>query len=121
LRYTHNLVGVERHDVTSDVVVPAGTHELSFRFTPTGEHRGVGSLLIDGAVVGEGEIPRFTPARFSLTGAGVTCGYSGGLPVTDAIVPPFTFSGLIHRVTVSLDGEAFVDRDGEARAAILSQ
>jgi arylsulfatase len=121
LRYTHNLVGVERHDVASEAVVPAGSHELSFRFTRAGEHRGVGSLLIDGAVVGEAEIPRFTPARFSLTGAGVTCGYSGGFPVTDSIVPPFAFTGLIHRVTVSLDGDAFVDREGEARAAIVSQ
>ena len=121
LRYTHNLGGVEWHDVRSDVIVPAGSHDLSFRFARVADHCGVGTLLIDGAVVGKGEIPRFTPARFSLTGAGVTCGYSGGLPVTDAITPPFTFTGVIHRVTVSLDGDAFVDPEGEVRAAMLAQ
>jgi len=121
LRYTHNLVGVEHHHVRSEVPVSEGPHDLSFRFVRVGEHRGVGSLLVDGAVVGEGEIPRFTPARFSLTGAGVTCGYCNGLPVCDDIVPPFTFSGVIHGVTVSLDGDAFVDAEGEARAAIAAQ
>ena len=51
----------------------------------------------------------------------MTCGYCNGLPVTDTIDPPFAFSGLIHRVTVSLDGDAFVDFEGEVRAAIASQ
>ncbi len=121
LRYTHNLGGVEHHHVTSDIAITPGRHELAFDYQRTGEHRGSGSLLIDGSVVGEGEIPRFTPARFSLTGAGVTCGYSGGLPVTDTITPPFRFTGVLHRVVVSVDGDAFVDPVGEVRAAMLSQ
>jgi hypothetical protein len=72
-------------------------------------------------VVGSGAIPRFTPARFSLTGAGVTCGYSNGLPVAPGIVPPFHFTGVLHRVEVSVDGDPFLDVVGEVRAAMTSQ
>ncbi len=121
LRYAHNLGGVEVHEIGSDVVVPAGDHELAFRFRPTGLHRGEGTLLVDGSVVGEGPIPRFTPARFSLTGAGVTCGYSGGLPVAAGIIPPFRFTGVLHRAVIEVDGEVSVDVAAEVRAAMTSQ
>jgi arylsulfatase len=121
LRYTHNLGGVDIEDIRSDVVAPIGDHALEFRYTPTGLHRGEGTLLLDGSIVGEGHIPRFTPARFSLTGAGVTCGYSGGLPVTPNIVPSFRFTGTLHRVVIAVDGDGFVDVIGEVRAAMTAQ
>jgi arylsulfatase len=122
LRYAHNLAARELHRVEAPDVLAPGRHEVQFRFDKTGEARGVGSLLVDGVVVATGDVPRFTPTRFSLTGAGLTCGYSGELPVVDDYRPPFTFTGVIHGgVTVDVDGPAFVDPEAEAEIAITTQ
>ncbi|MBV8951800.1 MAG: hypothetical protein JOZ99_13055, partial [Actinobacteria bacterium] len=75
-----------------------------------------------GVAVGTGDIPRFTPNRFSLTGAGLTCGYSGELPVTDLYRPPFTFDGTIHGgVIVEVEGPEHLDAEAEAEIAITTQ
>ena len=63
----------------------------------------------------------FTPLRFSLTGAGLTCGYSEGLPVCPEHTAPFRFTGTIHRVVIDVDGEPHVDPDAEAQAGITTQ
>ena len=67
-------------------------------------------LLADRGVVAEGTIEFFTPGRFSVTGAGVTCGFSNGLPVIDEISPPFRFSGIIDSLFVEVDGEPHLRR-----------
>jgi len=121
LRYVHNLAGAEEHRVTSDVVLTPGPHTLGFRFARTGEHQGTGTLLVDGAPVGGAEIPRFTPTRFSLTGAGLTCGRNPGLAVTDDYRVPFAFTGLIRHVVIEVEGPPFRDPDGEAQAAIMTR
>ena len=122
LCYVHNFVGLENHRVISDAVIEPGRHSLGYRFTRTGEHQGKGSLSINGAVVAEGEIPRFTPTRFSLTGAGLACGRSPtDLPVTDDWTAPFAFRGRILHVVVDVEGAPFVDPEDEARVAIKTQ
>jgi arylsulfatase len=77
--------------------------------------------LADRDVVAEGTIEFFTPGRFSVTGAGVTCGYSNGLPVIDEISPPFRFSGSIDSLFVEVDGEPFIDPQEEVDAIIAMQ
>src|SRR5262249_37719860 len=119
--YVHNFVGMEEHRVSSDPVLTPGSHTLAFRFTRTGEHCGMGALLVDGTVVGEADIPRFTPMRFSLTGAGLTCGHSGPLPVTDDYQAPFRFTGRLYRVVVEVEGSPYLDPEDEARFAITTQ
>jgi arylsulfatase A-like enzyme len=121
LHYVHNFVGMEEHRVSSRPVLTPGSHTLAFRFTRTGQHCGTGALLVDGAVVGEAEIPRFTPTRFSLTGAGLTCGHSGPLPVTDDYQAPFRFTGRLHRVVVDVEGSPYLDPQDEARFAVTTQ
>jgi arylsulfatase A-like enzyme len=121
LAYVHNLGSRELTYIRSTAVVPAGPHRVGFRFTRTGPDQGRGALLVDDRIVAEGEIPRFTPIRFSATGAGLTCGYSGGLPVSDEILAPFHFTGGLRSVTVSVEGEPMIDAEGEARHAIASQ
>lgn len=121
LRYAHNWSTYELHRIASDVIIPAGPHVLGFRFTRTGEHRGTGELLIDGEVVGAGDIPQFTPLRFSLTGAGLICGYSDPLPVCDDYAAPFRFTGTIDHVAIEVDGEPHVDPEAEAELGITTQ
>ena len=53
-------------------------------------------------VVGEGEIPITTPVRYSITGAGLTCGWEQGPPVGDGYAAPFRFTGTLHRVVVDV-------------------
>jgi arylsulfatase len=121
LCYVHNFVGLEEHRMASASEVTPGGHTLAFRFARTGEHRGVGSLLIDGSVVGEGEIPRFTPTRFSLTGAGLTCGGGAALAVTNDYVGSFPFTGVLEHVVVEVEGAPFCDATAEAVIAVRTQ
>ncbi|MHB8594096.1 MAG: arylsulfatase, partial [Acidimicrobiales bacterium] len=119
--YVHNYVALEEHHVRSETVLPPGRHLVAYHFTRTADHVGVGRLLVDGVVVGEGAIPRFTPMRFSLTGAGLTCGYGDGLPVSRSYTAPFRFTGTIHRVVVEVDGPPFSDSEADAHFALARQ
>ena len=121
LHYVHNFLGIEETRMSSDVSLRAGGHTLGFRFDKTGEHRGTGTLLVDDVAVGSGEIARFTPVRFSVSGAGLTCGVSGGLPVTEVYESPFRFTGHIRRVVVDVDGAVFADAQAEAAIAVRTQ
>ena len=121
LHYAHNRAATEPDRLSGDISVEPGPHEWSFEFAKTGEHRGRVRLVADGAVVAEGFIKRFTPGRFSLTGAGVTCGYTNGLPVADDVDPPSRFTGTIEAVTVEVDGVPFVDPEEEADAVVATQ
>jgi arylsulfatase len=102
LRYIHNLYGKERHVVVATRPVPPGRHSLVYRFDRHDNGGGTGSLEVDGAVVAEGPIPRFTVAAFSATGAGLSCGYELGPAVGDDYEAPFSCTALIHRATVTL-------------------
>ncbi|HLM96260.1 MAG TPA: arylsulfatase [Acidimicrobiales bacterium] len=122
--YVHNYVSLEEHHLRADADVPpitAGRHVVAFAFTRTADHTGTGRLLIDGVVVGEGTIPRMTPMRFSISGAGLTCGYGDGVPVSRQYAAPFAFTGDIRRVTIDVDGEPFVDAEADAHFALAQQ
>ena len=121
LRYVHNFLGIEESRIFSEAVLEPGDHTLEFRFDKTAEHRGTGSLYVDGNAGASGEIPRFTPVRFSVSGAGLTCGVSGGLPVTEDYEPPFRFTGVLDWVVVEVDGAAFADPRAEAEIAVRTQ
>jgi arylsulfatase A-like enzyme len=121
LQYVHNFVGVEEHRITSSSELTPGPHTVSFHFDKTGEHRGRGTLLVDGDEVGARDIPRFTPSRFSITDAGLCCGYDWAMPVVDDYRAPFRFTGRLHRVIVDVDGQPFVDDEAEADLALRAQ
>ena len=72
-------------------------------------------------MVGECAIDQFTPTRFSITGAGLTCGHGLEPAVTDDYQAPFRFTGRLHRVVVEVEGAEYRDPEGEARTAILTQ
>jgi arylsulfatase len=120
LHYVHNYVGLEQHRVSSAPLDPAA-RTLALRFERTGEHRGVAHLLADDREVGAGEIPRFTPVRFAITGDGVHCGEHWGVPVCADYRMPFRFTGPLHRVLVDVDGEPFADPESDAHDALRKQ
>ena len=121
LVYAHNLSGYRQYRVEGPAPLTPGDHRLEFRFTKTGEHQGTGAVLVDGEVVGEGDIPGFTLNRFSLAGAGLTCGRSDPSPVCDDYDAPFTFTGTLARVVVDVSGHPFVDPEAEAADVIAMQ
>jgi arylsulfatase len=121
LHYVHNYLGLAEYRISSREEIPGGATTLRFQFTRTGEHRGVGRLFIGDRQVGEGEIPRTVPAVIETSGEGLCCGYDSGLPVTEAYVAPFRFTGTLKRVEVEVDGPAREDPEASTRAAFNTQ
>ncbi|HVM41764.1 MAG TPA: arylsulfatase [Acidimicrobiia bacterium] len=121
LVYVHNLSGKEQHRVASDTAVPPGERTLTARYGRDPDDPKRLDLLVDGAIVGSGQIPQFTWSRFSLTDAGLTCGWALQPAVSDDFVAPFPFTGVLHDVVVEVEGDPVIDADAEAEAAITAQ
>jgi arylsulfatase len=121
LCYVHNLYGKERHHVRSEAAIGAGEHELRFVFTKSAEFTGTGDLAVDGVSVGRGEIPHFTPVRFSIAGSGLTCGYEVGPAIGDDYVAPFRCNVVIRDVIVDVAGAAHRDPEAEFEAMMSEQ
>jgi hypothetical protein len=109
MRYVHNLYGKECHELEVAGAVPAGRHRLGFRFDRREDGGGSAVLELDGTVVAEGDIARFTVGAFSATGAGLTCGYELGPAVGSGYEAPFRCTALIHRAVVTLSEEVPVN------------
>lgn len=116
LRYVHNYVGKELSVVTSSEPVPSGRHTLGYAFAA-----GVGRVLVDGEVVGEGPVPRMTLVRYSITGAGLCCGWEQGPPVGEGYAAPFRFTGRIVKAVVEVDGQPHRDPRAEFEAIMSEQ
>lgn len=121
LHYAHNFVSLEESRVGSADPIRPGVHELGMRYVHGDGPGGVATLLVDGVGVGAVGIPRFTATRWSITGDGLTCGWSAGLPVVRDHRAPFTFTGTLHRVVVEVDGEPVVDARAEAALSMKAQ
>ncbi len=127
LCYVHNYVGRELFAVSSDKSVGPGNHELRFEFEPTGEmdllqgHGAPGrlQLYVDGALVGELDVPYTTPIAFN-PGA-LTCGANPGSAITPDYRAPFAFTGRLNRVTVDVSGELIKDDEAEMRLHLMRQ
>jgi arylsulfatase len=118
LVYVHNLAGWRLYRVEAAIapLVP-GDHTLTFTFDPP-----AASLLVDGEVVATGEIRRTVWSRFSLTGAGLTAGWSPDFsPADEDYRGHFRFTATLHHVDVEVPGEPVVDAEAEAEAIIASQ
>jgi hypothetical protein len=60
--------------------------------------------------------------RWSITGAGVTCGYDGGSTVTSRYRGPFEYTGRLRTVVVEAEPEAGpADYEAAAEAALREQ
>jgi arylsulfatase len=121
LVYEHNFVGLERYRVVSDRPIPTGEISLGCAFAIAGQFEispqltGMGvqgvsgdlTLYLNGEPAGAGPIPRTVPFLYSLTGEGLCCGYDNETPVSTLYQSPFSFTGTLHRVVVSVSGEPF--------------
>jgi arylsulfatase len=121
LRYVHNFVGTERQAVDSTAAVSPGRHLLEFEFETAGDLHGRGRLLVDGAVVGEGDIRRLPMTRYTLTGGGLTCGWEQGPAVGEDYTAPFRFTGVLHWVALEANGKAERDPAAEFDAIMAEQ
>jgi arylsulfatase A-like enzyme len=125
LCYVHNLAGWRSYRIEGPVGerLAPGAHALSFRFLPGSDgaaHRG--ALLVDGEEIATGTIERATWSKFSLTGAGLTVGWARDFSPADGDYRgAFPFTGRLDRVEIDVDGDAFVDADAEAVAALRAQ
>jgi arylsulfatase len=119
LRYVHNLHSRRVYEVASESVLGAGRHEIVFRFDKDQGAGGRGTLLVDGEVVGTGDVERVTPVAYNEVGIGLTCGYEWGPAVGGDYNAPFAFNGTILRAEVEATGPMVHDPVAEV-AAILS-
>jgi hypothetical protein len=121
LVYVHNLAGWRSYRVEAELPrggrLDPGDHTLAMRFEPPRV-----DLLVDGDVVGTGEVRRTVWSRFSLTGAGLTAGWSPDFsPADDDYRGRFAFTGTLHRIEIDVEGTAASDPAVEAQDIIASQ
>jgi Sulfatase len=118
LVYVHNLAGWRLYRVEASIGrLAPGDHTLAFRFRPP-----AAELLVDEAVVGTGEVTRTVWSRFSLTGAGLTAGWSPDFsPADEDYRDRFAFTGTLHKVDIDVEGLPVVDAEAEAEAIIAAQ
>jgi arylsulfatase len=121
LRYTYNFAGLEQTTVVSPRPLGAGRHVLGAAVAPTSGTAARVELMIGSERVAAAEIPRTMPFRFALVGAGLTCGYDDGAPVSDSYAAPFSFTGTLHGVVVDVGGTPVVDLVAEAERALKTQ
>ena len=103
-----------------DAPIPAlapGPHTLAARFAPPHV-----DLVVDGTVIGSGEIKRTLWSRLSLTNAGLTVGWATDFCAADMDYRgAFPCSSALQRVEIDVSGEPFVDPEGEAADSIAMQ
>ena len=118
LVYVHNLSGWRLYRVEAEVPpLGPGDHTLELRFDPPRAQ-----LLVDGEVVGTGEVKRTVWSRFSLTGAGLTTGWSPDFsPADEDYRGRFEFTATLHRVDIDVEGVPAVDPEVEADDIISMQ
>jgi arylsulfatase len=119
--FVHNNSGLYVTRIEAPVFLSPGPHQLEARFDKTGEHQGDLLLLVDGTKWGQGHIAHGIMNRISITGHGLTCGRAEGEPPCKDYRSPFAFEGVLHRVTVHVYDEPWLDPEQEAEDAIRRQ
>jgi arylsulfatase A-like enzyme len=108
LFYTHNYLKLQEYTVGSATPVPAGKHELSVQFNPTGAFKkpdyftGDIVLSIDGKPVGQIKDIKVAGQYSAVTGYGLQIGRNTATPVSHSYSPPFAFAGKLEKVTIDM-------------------
>jgi arylsulfatase len=117
-RLVHDLnIGGTHAVVTSDRVVEPGQRRLGVAVRPGPEGRRI-VLLIDGVPAGE----ITTPLGFHtlISWSGLDIGLDRGSPVGD-YAAPFAFTGLLRKVTVTMNDDQALDGDAVGEAEMARQ
>lgn len=125
LHYNFNWLGETEQKISSSKPVPTGASTLSAIFTKEEENpqyvaNGTLAIYLNDEKVGEMKM-KTQPARFSISGEGLTVGRESCDPVTldYAGEYPWAFTGTVKRVVVDVSGELKIDREIEARAKVM--
>ncbi|HLG90145.1 MAG TPA: arylsulfatase [Alphaproteobacteria bacterium] len=105
LVYDYNFFNMAQYAVRSPERVPAGHHLLAIRFKYDGGGLGKGgtaTLLSDGKALADGRIDRTTIGIIQALDEGFDIGEDTGTPIDDDYEVPFSFTGTLHKVSVSL-------------------
>ena len=106
--YVHNFLKLEEADIVSPQVISAGQHTLSAHFTPTQKNLKpdyfLGDLVlsVDGQPVAERKGIKMAGQYSAVTGYGLLFGRNTGTPVSHQYEPPFTFTGGLEKVTITV-------------------
>ena len=106
LTFVYNNLALERFTFAGREPLPKGKAQLKVDFAYKGgaEERGKGAvvtMLVNGAKVAAGELPRTIPLQISL-GEGMDIGEDVGSAVDFTYKLPFTFTGTIDKVMIEL-------------------
>jgi arylsulfatase len=126
--YGYNYVADSYFHVRATSPLPSGHHVLSVEFRPTGPAdlaagRGTPAhitLFVDGAPVGEGDLPVTIPLSLGLA-AGVAVGHDPGSPAMPDYQPPFPWAGGIQRAMVDVSGTPVEDQAARIREVLARQ
>ena len=89
-----------RHALRVPLPPLRGSAQIQLAFVRTGRNAGTATLRIEGAEAASVAIPKTWPTHGTV--AGMTCGFDGAAPVSDAYPRGFRFTGEGLRVTVEL-------------------
>ena len=118
-RLVHDYNFVNRHHIVrSDLPVPEGPCELVYAMKKTGQHKGEGTLFINGKACGSVVLPQTYRAQASFIGVEVG---QAPKPSVGEFEAPFKFTGTLHKLLVDLDDDQVTDAEGEMRAALRQQ
>ncbi|MGO9644014.1 MAG: arylsulfatase [Candidatus Bathyarchaeia archaeon] len=124
LNYCHNFVQIAYYYVRSTEKVPVGRSTVRFEFEKTGKEKfgagGIGRLFINGKKVGEAEILKTVPFRYSLDES-FDVGCDTGTAVTPEYKPGAKFTGKITQVKFVLSGESQQDPEMATKHAMMRQ
>jgi hypothetical protein len=120
LHYASNWLSREHYVVTSNEAVPQGATTLRMEFRVSEDFAGTAVLFIDGRKVGEGDVPHTNLAIYAMV-EGLEVGSDSISAVWPEYRPPFTFTGTIKKVEITVEGPGFHDPEGDWRVAHYRQ
>jgi arylsulfatase len=123
LYYVYNFLGIQPEQKFVSAPLDPGKHALGVEFVreksgKNGESLGKAQLFVDDHVVAEGPM-RAQIGMFTLCGDGLCVGHDSSDRVSQEYEAPFAFlDGTILGVVVDISGEAYLDLEREAVAAL---